>query len=167
MADQDQWIAELETTGERTIFADFQGEWVTAFEHREMAQAGNYDIEYRSIIRTSAGLIRPEYLASIHTTDETFEHPIVTHHPCENLTWDQFREEIVAVTHIRPEDNSAVWPVASTKRSAHVFAGFHSLATLCPYLIGDHSLEFSDFDLICTTGTVAQFRGMARGLVRF
>ena len=73
------------------------------------------------------------------------------------MTWDQFQEAIVGATHFRPDDRSAVWPVVSTARSPRAFAEFPSVASLCPYIIGDHDLEFRDFLTVQGTDVVARY----------
>ncbi|MCE5268429.1 MAG: hypothetical protein LLG00_11135 [Planctomycetaceae bacterium] len=163
VTDEDQWIGELEAGEQRTVLPDFQREWVTVFEYRELAQAGTHDVDYKSKTQTSAALFRPEHLDAIHVTDASFEHKIVTRHPYESLTWNQFRHAIMDATHINPDDRSAVWPVTSTVRSPIAVFGFHSMASLCPYIIGDHALEFSNFDIRQTTDTVARYEVWREG----
>ena len=117
VTDEDQWIGELEAGEQRTILPDFQSEWVTVFEYRELAQAGGHNVDYKSKTQTVAALFRPEHLDADDIREITFEHTIVARHPYESLTWDQFQQAIMDVTHIRPDDQIAMWPVASTARS--------------------------------------------------
>lgn len=161
--DKDQWIAELEGSEQPTVLPDFQGEWVTVFEYREMAQGGTHDVDYKSMTRARSALVRPEHLDAIHMTEAGFEHRIVTHHPHESLTWNQFQHAIMDARHIRPDDDNEVWPVASTARSPRAFVGFHSMASPCPYIIGDHDLEFNNFLTLQGTDIVARYEMWREG----
>ncbi len=163
VTDEDQWVGELEAGEQRTVLPDFQGEWVTVFEYRELAQAGGYDVDHRSKTCVSAALFRPEHLDSNDVTESGFEHTSAARHPYESLTWDQFQQAIMAVTHIQPDEESAMWPIASIARSPCAFVGFPSLASLCPYIIGDYSLEFRDFLTVHGRDTVARYETWREG----
>jgi len=163
VTDEDQWFAKLETTEQRSTLPDFESEWVTAFEYRQMAHAGTHEVDCRSTVRTSTALVRPEHLDAIHVAKPSFEHEIVTHHPYENVTWDQFCQAIRDAAHLQPDDSSAAWPVTSTVRSPIAFMGFHSMASLCPYIMSDHDLEFSNFLILRGTDPVARYEMWREG----
>ena len=163
VSDDDQWLRELEASEDRMVLPDFQSAWVTVFEYRELAQAGPHDVDYRSKTHVSSALFRPEHLDADDLTEIRFENSIVRHHPYESLTWDQFQQAIMDATRFRPDDQTTMWPVASIARSPRAFVGFPFLASLCPYIIGEHDLEFKDFLTLEGDVTVARYEMWREG----
>lgn len=164
VTDEGQWLGELETREQRIVLPDVQGDWVNVFEYRELAQAGAHDVDYRSKTLVRAALFRPEHLADGDDESEIgFEHAIVAAHPYESLTWDQFQQAIMDATHIQPDEEIAVWPIASIARSPRAFVGFPSLASLCPYIIDDYDLEFRDFVTVHGENSVARYEVWREG----
>ncbi len=158
------WIADEKRKSSVVIADSFTGKWISAFEYRELAHDSPHQRSFVMQTHVRSALVAPEGVKDI----ESFSHDcwgekVCTHHPAENLTWQQFREALIS-GHLRePDGVEGCVPFVSYCHRHVGFLGFHSIANLSSRIIREHNLRLDGLAVFAGEERVAFFEAWQGG----
>jgi hypothetical protein len=139
-------------------------EWITAFEFRQLGQDSPYHREFVTQTHVRSALLSPEATSEVRAFgSELWEEEVGTHHPAENLTWEQFREALRDGHHLEPPDDGPCVPFASYRQRHAGFLGFHTIASLSSSIIRDQELTLDGFSVFADGKQIARFEAWQEG----
>ena len=161
---KEDWIATNKLEPIVKIKNTLPEEWITAFEFKELAQDSPYHREFVSQTHVRSILIVPEEVDNIVSFNPDFwGEKVGTHHPAENLTWQQFREALRDGHQLEPNGNDAYLPFVSYNERHTGFLGFHTIASLSSKIIRDENLSLEGFSAFADGERVAYFEAWQEG----
>ena len=161
---KDDWIAPGEQDPTVTIEDNLLEEWITAFEFRQLAQDNPFHREFLTQTHIGSCLIVPERIDDVASFGGAFwGEEVGTHHPAENLTWQQFREALRDGHQLEPDGDDDCFPFVSYKQMHVGFLGFHSIASLSSKIIRDQKLRLNGFSVFADDERVAYVEAWQEG----
>jgi hypothetical protein len=161
---KDDWFAPNRREPTVTIVDTFPVEWITAFEFRQLAQDNPYHREFVSQTHIRSALVVPERIDDVASFDpDLWEEVVGTHHPAENLTWQQFREALRDGHQLEPDGKNACLPFVSYSERHSGFLGFHAIASLSSWIIREQNLKLDGFSVVADDEHVAHFEAWQEG----
>jgi len=161
---KDDWITDYKQDPVVTAVDQFDGDWISAFEFRQIAQDNPYNREFVTQTHVRSALIVPEIvddIASVHS--ESWEERVLSYHPAENLTWQQFRNALLEGHQLEPDGNTECLPFASYSEKHVGFLGFHTIASLSSKIIRNHDLRMDGFSVFAGKECVAHYEAWQEG----
>ena len=86
-----------------------------------------------------------------------------THHPEENLTWQQFREALRNGHLLEPDEDESCLPFVSFCERRNGFLGFHMITSLSSKIIREQNLRFDGYSVLANEERVAFFEAWQEG----
>lgn len=161
---KDEWIALDRPEPVVSVEDTFHEEWITAFEYRELAQDSPYHREIVLQLHGRSSLIVPEEVDNITSFElDSWGEKVGTHHPSENLTWQQFRDALNNGHQLEPDGYGASVPFVAFCEKNNGFLGFHTIASLSSKIIRDQELWLDGFSAFSDEECVACFEAWQEG----
>jgi hypothetical protein len=161
---KDDWIGSDKQEPTITIEDTFPEEWITAFEFRELAQDSPYHREFVTQTHVRSAVVIPERIDDVASFDLDFwGEKVGTHHPAENLTWQQFREALREGHKLEPDGDAACLPFVSYHERQAGFLGFHTIASLSSWIIRGQNLKLDGFSALANDEHIAHFEAWQEG----
>ena len=161
---KDDWIATDKLEPNVTIEDMFPEEWITTFEFKELSQDSPYHREFVTQTHVRSALVIPGEVDNIASFDrDCWGEKVGTHHPAENLTWQQFRDALRAGHHLEPDGGEACLPFVSYSERHVGFLGFHTITSLSSKIIRDQNLWLEGFSAFVDEERVAYFEAWQEG----
>ena len=144
---KDEWISRDHQEDGMIIEDSFAEEWITAFEFTQLAQDTPYHREYVTQTHVRSALIRPQAVGNLSRFDESeWQEKVITYHPAENLTWQQYREALLKGHFGESSVDEDILPFVSHKQCFAEFVGFHTIACLSSKIIRSEELEIDSIE---------------------
>ena len=161
---KDDWIASDRQEPTVTIEDTLPEKWVTVFEFRQLAQDSPYHREFVTQTHVRSALIVPERIDDVASFDPAlWEEVVGTHHPEENLTWQQFRDALRDGHQLEPESDEACLPFVSYCERHAGFLGFHTITSLSSKIIREQKLQLDGSSVFADEERVAYFEAWQEG----
>lgn len=143
VVDKDEWIDEGDRDEEVSFESSFLEKWVVAFEFQQLVQDNPYHQEFVQQTKSSSAMIIPEFISDVlNFPSLCWKEEVVTHHPSENLTLNQFRDAIINGHLSEHDPSSPCQPFVAAKAKHTAFLGFHTLCSLASITVRDFKLSF-------------------------
>lgn len=161
---KDDWLASNRQEPTISIEDALSENWITAFEFRQLAQDSPYHREFVSQTHVRSALVFPNKIDDIASFNPAlWEEAVVTYHPAENLTWQQFREALYNGHLLKPDSDNACLPFVSYSERHTGFLGFHMIASLSSWIIREQNLKLDGFSVLADDEQVAHFEAWQEG----
>ena len=138
---------------------------MTLFESRKLSQDKGFERPFVSYLMTVSSLVEPALTLDSNQIQAHAEwsEDISFYHPYESVTWKQSRA-ILTQSRGHPTETLAL-PAVSMKRNPLLFPGFHYVASLPSWLIGDFDLVFKGPNLFAGETQVSRFEYWRGGYI--
>jgi hypothetical protein len=161
---KDDWLASDRQEPTVTIEDTLPEKWITVFEFRQLAQDSLYHSEFVTQTHVRSALVVPERIDDVASFDPAlWGEVVVTHHPAENLTWQQFREALRDGHQLEPDGDEVCLHFVSYSESHAGFLGFHTIASLSSWIIREQNLKLDGLSALADDEHVAHFEAWQEG----
>lgn len=166
--DKEAWFSELDAfksleIGDTRIQGD-DGEWITIFEKRRMAQEETYNVPYRQEISLQGFLIPQQVYGGSYRLDELeLWTERILPNSSMSVTIKQTQIELSGRGHRVLEKSDECIPIIAEHENPLTFLGYLNVCTLTSFIIKEFNLSFEGLNLLRNGEVVAKYEAWQEG----
>lgn len=166
--DKEAWFSELDAyksleIGDKSTQGD-DGEWITIFEKRRMAQEETYNVPYRQEISLQGFLIPQQVYGGSYRLDElALWTERILPNSSMSVTIKQTQTELFGRGHRVLDKPDECIPLIAQHENPLTFLGYWSLCTLASFIVKEFNLSFEGLNLLRNGEVVAKYEAWQEG----